>query len=74
MRLRLSSLKGITPAQRVGVADHRWTLEELLGWLEYVEKRLTPAQEKRDVEANQAVHPVALEGRANQSLSDGGSN
>lgn len=33
-----SSLKGITPAQRVGVADHRWTLEELVGWLEYVEK------------------------------------
>jgi hypothetical protein len=33
------SLKGLTPAQRVGVADHRWSLEELVGWLEYVEAR-----------------------------------
>lgn len=29
-----SSLKGLTPAQRIGIADHRWTLEELIGLLE----------------------------------------
>lgn len=29
-----SSLRGLTPAQRVGVADHRWTLDELVGILE----------------------------------------
>jgi IS1 family transposase len=33
-----ASLKGITPAQRLAVADHRWTLDELVGWLEYVER------------------------------------
>ncbi len=33
-----ASIKGLTPAQRVAVADHQWTLEELVGWLEYVEK------------------------------------
>lgn len=27
------SLKGLTPAQRVGLANHRWSLEELVGLL-----------------------------------------
>ncbi len=31
------SLKGLTPAQRVGVADHRWTLDELVELLENFE-------------------------------------
>lgn len=29
-----ASLKGLTPAQRVGIADHRWTLDELVEILE----------------------------------------
>lgn len=28
-----SSLKGLTPAQRVGLSNHRWSLEELVGLL-----------------------------------------
>ncbi len=27
------SLKGVTPGQRVGLANHRWSLEELVGLL-----------------------------------------
>ena len=31
-----SSLKGLTPAQRLAVADHRWSVEELVGLLDRV--------------------------------------
>jgi hypothetical protein len=32
------SLRGLTPAQRLGVADHRWPLAELVGLLENSER------------------------------------
>ena len=37
------TLRGQTPAQAAGIADHRWTAEEIVALLELVEGRASEA-------------------------------